>query len=757
MSVLSFSHTDSASLARSPAHFDSLLSIEGVVRIRSLGALSVVEVSLLDLMLSARGLVWLGSALLAFQHSHTGPPFLLRQYARVGFGVSTFGKTCISGSTSVIDFGIPGLALSLRSFAQAGTVSSAFSLTRASSPLPSQQFGHLGSAVPAPGAACLGALIAVADAAHADLLLPLRSYLQLGFAVLQFSAANLALSPLMKGFGRLGSSVLVLGLSCAGPVSLLSVTDLTSFDLSVLVRSMAQPGLTMPAPHHVHADLPASFHSFLQVGSIMFSVGMSCSDVPFLATDSAHTGLLSSFRSLAKTGLAILVLDDVSSGSTALPRSLSQANSPLLAFGFARIGLSLASRQSARAGLAVFALGCTRPGFGLIVVDSVSLASSSSIRSNARPGLLISAFRATRLAFLLFLRNLARCGSSLLVMGLAWIDFTLPLVSEVYAGAPLPARSFCHAELPLSAVDFAHLDLTPSLHSSARPGPVVLTLKAAHLASSAPARSFSCAGSMSPASCFARLGALPSLQQLARSDATLLAAGLGWAETPTLVVDSAHMGSLVFPRSLAHLGPAAPMLAAAGFGFSMSLRSSSWPGPSLFATGACCSGSVFSLPVVEMTSLESPALLRSFACVDLSASVFMFVRPGSLLSTQSPVCAALAASVVGVACMEAVAPAADVNSTGSTLFLQTFSHPEPAVLILRYLHSGPSLLVHSFLRLDSPVLALDPSRLDSLLLLRSLGHLGLAVSAAGVSRPGFSSLIVDVGHLGLPVLLHSPT
>ena len=138
-----------------------------------------------------------------------------------------------------------------------------------------------------------------------------------------------------------------------------------------------------------------------------------------------------------------------------------------------------------------------------------------------------------------------------------------------------------------------------------------------------------------------------------------------------------------------------------------------------------------SLLAPDFAKLDTPLLLRSYACVGSVPTVSDRVKPASLSSPRGSARLGVFPSVTGR------------TSFGSMLVALDYAQPEA------------SLTLRGLARPDVPVFALHCADTEAFSSLRSLGHLGFTSSAMLMSRFGLSIPVPDSCHSGSFSLLRA--
>ena len=313
-----------------------------------------------------------------------------------------------------------------------------------------------------------------------------------------------------------------------------------------------------------------------------------------------------------------------------------------------------------------------------------------------------------RLDLSLSLHCMAQLDPITFVMGKGCYGSCLSARSFTTPGFATFAMSLARIDLSPLTLDFVHLELSLFLQSSAWSGFSLFALDLLHMdllmlprcmgnaGLSFPAFSRSQLGSSTFVLDFLRPESGPSLQSFARLDSALS------------VLDPLHLGPPTLAKSLCHTGPIA------------------------FFFGLTCTDFVFSLSVIDSTSLAFSSSAHSSACPDLLALILDFLKLGLPLFTQSSACCDSMLFISGMTKTGLFMPLLDLAKASSLLFLQSSSCLGSVLFALDLLHPDFAMLVHSLVCLGLVVPALDFLRLDSFMLLRSLTHLAFVVFVSGM-------------------------
>ena len=191
------------------------------------------------------------------------------------------------------------------------------------------------------------------------------------------------------------------------------------------------------------------------------------------------------------------------------------------------------------------------------------------------------------------------------------------------------------------------------------------------------------------------------LKSRLRLELLVPATGWGRAGAPLPATDFLHSGPSLSTRSLARTGfpTFAPDLLS--LGSPMSARSPAHAGSCLPSAGMACSGSVSSLPAIDLTHPGPSTFVQSTACVAASTPAVDFLRLAFSTSLQSLMCSSLPFPVLRqTTTMDSPLPASDYLQLEAPLPIRSHTCSDVATSALDHLHLGLSLLARMPLCID---------------------------------------------------------
>ena len=263
-----------------------------------------------------------------------------------------------------------------------------------------------------------------------------------------------------------------------------------------------------------------------------------------------------------------------------------------------------------------------------------------------------------------------------------------------------------HLALPLSASDFAHLGPSTPMRSIGRSELAMSALDLLHL------------------------GLSMLMQTPCHTGSALLVFGkFSFGASSISVLGKVFFGSSLFVHSFAHLESCPLVFDFLHLDSSVFLRSLSHVSSPLFVCGSVCLG--FFLPVSDSVQLDFFSPLRSFVYPSSFALALDLLRLGSQLFLRSSAHLNPSASVSGLLRLDFLLFILATASLGFILFIQSFLWPGPTLLAMDAPCTASSLFLHNFMRLGfvafliglvcmeflAPLL--DCNTLESSILLRS--------------------------------------
>ncbi len=247
-------------------------------------------------------------------------------------------------------------------------------------------------------------------------------------------------------------------------------------------------------------------------------------------------------------------------------------------------------------------------------------------------------------------RSSARTGPSFFTSGLTHLGSTPPMLKSVTSGTALSPKSLTWIRLAMLVLNFAHASSSallrgfcqvgpsPTPSGLGRSGPVFLLFVIEHVHLSSPS--------------------------FARSSSCLRAS--------SLALDSLHLGSFMFPRSLARIGLPVSSLGLPRLSF------------------------VFPLPVSENTHSGILLSIRSLSCLEAPAALSDLLHLGTSSLPRSSTRSSVPSPVFSLSRVNAFMLAPNFAISGPVLSPRSFSHSEPSVLALNSIHAGSIPPLRSF-------------------------------------------------------------
>ena len=173
--------------------------------------------------------------------------------------------------------------------------------------------------------------------------------------------------------------------------------------------------------------------------------------------------------------------------------------------------------------------------------------------------------------------------------------------------------------------------------------------------------------------------------------------------------------------------------------------------------GLSCIGSVFSLPVVDVTHSDLPLSLHSLCHLGLFLFAPEYSRLGFSLLLQGHGQAAFSTSLLGLASSGSSSPILDFTALGSFSSLRSFLRCDSAASVLNLAHLGFFTSVRNHVCFDFLLPLLGVCRSESTENLSVLGRvvLGPLMFLRAFAQLGLVMFAVKVGLVDLFMSLHS--
>eukprot|EP00913_Durusdinium_trenchii_P009304 g8743.t1 len=644
-------------------------------------------------------------------------------------------------------------------------------------------------------------LLSVVDSAFSGSSLFLHTMARFGPCVFASDFFRLGFVLPSHSHSQVDLVVLVMGLSCLGFVSTLSVIESTLLDSVLSAQSLVQLDLPSLALQFAHLGSLTSPRSFACLGLVASLFGSLRLGFTVLMSDATSFGLAPLLRSFAQLGPAILVFDFTSFelpmllrglmllvlgltragfvfspsvvdtanlGSAPLPRSFSHPGLAALILGFEHLESSVSLRCFACLEFSCSVLGLLRMGLPLLVLDSAPPGFSSSVQSSTCSESLPFILGFGQVEPLMPLRSHACLDLPVFLLGLSRIGlvFMLPVFEKVSFGSNLPLRSFAWSGSATLVVGFSHSNSSSSLRGFACAGPAISVLGSSCLSSSPFVLDFVTVGFLTPTRSVSRMDLAMFALQVAHVGLPLFLRGYVWLGSQLLVMGMSRVGSIfVLPvmegtklgfatflhsfARLSHVGLVILVLDGCTLGLALSLHS-------FFRSGSAAF-------VVDCAHLDSSLFLRSLAQIGSALLALKLASAGfpPLLRNLARVAFMLLAC--GLARMGFVLLALDHILSGSVLPVKSSSWVGSVLFACDLAHVEPLPSSRSYLCLGSTSSACGASRLGSIFTLsvqecalfdfmssvRSFSRLGFALFVTQFASPDSSTSLRQFAHMGL--------
>ncbi len=607
LSLCSFTDTGSSMSLRSFAHVDFSLLVAGLACVGSVFVPSVLDNGLPDFPISARSFSYLDSSIFALDSTTFDFLLLVQSYVRSGSIMSLLGMARFdyAFSLSIQDFVFLASTFPVRSFGRFDFALSTLGFADFDSPISLRQPCCADSSLFVCGLACLNSSLFAFSESHPGFPLLSKSLSQMELSLFPFDSARMGSLMSIRQFLRVGPSLPVPGSSCTGFVFLLLVIDKVHYGSSLPVHSLGR------------LEPVLSVFDFLRIG---FSMPLQC--VTWLGLVLLMMGI-----SRADPVSSLSVTDSNCFDSLLLSRSLAHSESMMFSVDFSTLGPLSSLRSMARTGLTLLMCGGVRPGFLLPALDAhcagsplplhsfscLELFPSSadlsdmgfvvSPRSFLQVGSIVPPFGLSRagLVSLLSVIDCTHLESFLLVRSSSRFDFLLSVLDFLHIGSSLPVRSFACLGSTVSTPGRVRPELVFILLviDDVNFDPLVLLRSLARMDSGLFMLDASASGSSS------------LLKSSGQPDPPVLAFGCSYLDLPLLSPDVGILDSAMFPKSPGCLGSVPLMSDRGHIDSSMLLQSSVKLGLLPFIAGISRAAFVSSLSVVDVNNLGLPPSTRS--------------------------------------------------------------------------------------------------------------------------------------------------
>ena len=237
--ALDVAHMGLLTLVRNPVCFDFFVSVFGCSRPGSVFSLPVMDTVTIGSSFSPHSFARFGSFVLTLDFVKIDSSLLLRQFAYAEPTVFLFGlsRPDLVFALSVVDVAIVELLLSLQSLAYMDLALPLLDYGHINSSMSARKFQRVDPAILVFGMSRPALSPSVFELVHYELSMLLKSFARSESLLLVLDSAYFDLSTLAQDFTRLESAVLISGLSCAGPVFALPIVDSATMGFTPFIRS----------------------------------------------------------------------------------------------------------------------------------------------------------------------------------------------------------------------------------------------------------------------------------------------------------------------------------------------------------------------------------------------------------------------------------------------------------------------------------------------------------------------------------------
>ena len=449
-----------------------------------------------------------------------------------------------------------------------------------------------------------GLMLPVSDHKCLELLSSVQSFSHLSSSLFVIDFSCLELPLFLQGSGHLGFLLFLVGLTRVGFVFGLLVADMSQLEPAVFLRSFSYLSFAIPPIDYSTIGLSIFTHSFACVECSLPAIGKAQMDLPLFASDFPCLELLIFLRSFGHLGSGSLLFDCSHLGLAVSLRHVLQLEELLLIFSMSRLepillmlDMTLGSSVSPRA--------FVHPD-SLVLISSFAelglLVFSQSFACTGSPSLL---FELSHLGSFAFLKSCAQTDLALSLEGLACLEFVFALLvtENTPMGFFLFPRAFARLELSFSHLDFSNMALAPFLRNFACPafpplvpgagclGSCPSVLGAGSMGFSISPQSLACLSLATFVLGSCDLGLLPPIKQLVCSDSSM----------PLIGPCSSGYTTRLSVLGAVNLGPSFSLRSFCRLALFLLLFNEAYTGLSLFLKSLC--HPAFMLSVVGLTRI----------------------------------------------------------------------------------------------------------------------------------------------------------
>ena len=340
------------------------------------------------------------------------------------------------------------------------------------------------------------------------------------------------------------------------------------------------------------------------------------------------------------------------------------------------------------------------------------------------------------MGFSMFCRQYSRIESAVSVFGLSRVGFVflLSVIDASTSGSLASVRSFARLGSALFTLDFSNVESLMLVHNYVRVGLALLCWGLSRIG-------FVFALSVIDAT---QLGSLLSVRCFTCLDSVAFTLGFDHIDFPSFVRNHLQPALTMFVLGMVRVDSSVSIPDFGTVDFSLFLHSPAQLDSALLA--------------LNYAKLDFPFLLRQFAHLEPTASIFGLSRAGSVFPLFLVDAATFSSllSLQGHACMGSVAPALDLLRPDLSISTRSCGRVGSAASAFDFLRLDLALFLRSHSRLDPSPLIPGVTRFGFLASLFDGITLGSTLSLQSHAYLGPLSPVLDVAHMGLPTLARDP-